>query len=175
MADASSGKTPDRSVTIILIGIFKLIKALLLVCVAVTAFHLVNKDIGETIERWAKMFRVDPGNKYLQIAISHAFNISPKKLELVGVVTLIYAAMFGTEGTGLLLGRRWAEYMTVFTTAGLMPLEVYEIIKHVNALKIATLVINAAAVVYLVIRLWVKPGPSPSADSPDPASSAAVS
>ena len=147
-------KTPDRSVTLILIGIFKLLKALLLICVAITAFHLVNKDLSESIEHAARVLRVDPGNRYVQIAISHALHISPKKLQLVGIVGLIYAAMFGTEGTGLLLGKRWAEYMTVITTAGLMPIEIYEIVKHVNAVKIATLVINAAAVVYLVIRVW---------------------
>jgi uncharacterized membrane protein (DUF2068 family) len=141
-------------VTLILIGVFKLLKALLLVCVAITAFHLVNKDLSESIEHAAKVLRVDPGNRYVQIAISHTLNISPKKLELVGVVALIYAAMFGTEGTGLLLGKRWAEYMTIITTAGLMPVEIYEIVKHASAIKIATLVINAAAVVYLVIRLW---------------------
>jgi uncharacterized membrane protein (DUF2068 family) len=147
-------KPPDRSVTIILIGVFKLLKALLLICVAITAFHLVNRDLSETIEHAAKLLRVDPGNRYVQIAISHALNVSPKKLELVGVVALIYAAMFGTEGTGLLLGKRWAEYMTIITTAGLMPVEIYEIIKHVSAIKIITLLINAAAVVYLVIRVW---------------------
>ncbi len=154
MPKSADSKSPDRSVAIILIGIFKLLKALLLVCIAIGAFHLVNKDLGDTIEHWARALRVDPGNKYVQAAISHALNISPKKLELVGVVAMVYAGMFGTEGTGLLLGKKWAEYMTIITTAGLMPIEIYEIAKHANAIKIATLVINAAAVVYLVIRVW---------------------
>jgi uncharacterized membrane protein (DUF2068 family) len=147
-------KRADRSVAIVLIGIFKLLKALLLILLSITAFHLVNKDLGETFEHWSRELGLRPGNRYVQVAISHALNISPKKLELVGVVTLIYAGMFGTEGTGLLMGKRWAEYMTVITTAGLMPLEIYEIVKRVNGFKIATLAINAAAVVYLVIRLW---------------------
>jgi uncharacterized membrane protein (DUF2068 family) len=141
-------------VAIILIGIFKLLKSLLLLGVSITAFHLVNKDLGDTIEQWAKELRLAPGNHYVQLAISHALNVSPKKLELVGTVTLIYAGMFGTEGVGLLMGKRWAEYMTVITTAGLLPLEIYEVAKRVNAVKIITLLINVAAVVYLVIRLW---------------------
>jgi uncharacterized membrane protein (DUF2068 family) len=147
-------KPADRSVTIILIGIFKLLKALLLICVSITAFHLVNKDLADAIVRWAMDLRVDPGNKFVQKAIYHTLNISPKKLEVVGVVTLIYAGMFGTEGTGLLLGKRWAEYMTIITTSGLLPLEIFEIVKHANGIKIATLLINIAAVVYLVVRLW---------------------
>jgi uncharacterized membrane protein (DUF2068 family) len=150
-------KPADRSVTILLIGIFKLLKALCLVLIAVTAFHLVNKDLGQTIERWAIELHLDPGGKLVRRAISHALNISPKKLELVGVVTLIYAGLFGTEGVGLLLGKRWAEYMTIITTGLLMPLEIYEILKHANFWKIATLVINAAAVVYLIVRIWKAP------------------
>jgi uncharacterized membrane protein (DUF2068 family) len=165
LSESAKPKSPDRSVAIILIGIFKLLKALLLVCVAITAFHLVNKDLGDTIEHWARELRVDPGNKYVQAAISHALNISPKKLELVGVVTLIYAGMFGTEGTGLLLGKKWAEYMVIITTAGLMPIEVYEIVKHASVIKIATLAINAAAVIYLVIRVWNMRGQRRSAKS----------
>jgi uncharacterized membrane protein (DUF2068 family) len=154
---AMGSKSADRSVAIILIGVFKLLKALLLVCVSITAFHLVNKDLGDTIERWARELRVDPGNHFVQSAISHALNVSPRKLELVGAVALIYAGMFGTEGVGLLLGKRWAEYMTVITTAGLLPLEIFEIVKKTNGVKIATLIINVAAVVYLVIRLWNAP------------------
>ena len=162
-------KSADRSVTIILIGIFKLLKSLLLICVSVAAFHLVNKNLADTLEHLAREIGLRPGNRYVQAGITHALNISPKKLEIVGVVTLIYAAMFGTEGTGLLMGKRWAEYMTVITTAGLMPIEIYEIVKHVNALKIATLVINAAAVIYLVVRLWFVPKAENASEAPMPA------
>jgi len=154
---AMGSKSADRSAAIILIGVFKLLKALLLVCVSITAFYLVHKNLGDTIPQWVKDLRIDPGNRYVQLAISHALNISPKKLELVGTVALIYAGMFGTEGVGLLMGKRWAEYMTVITTAGLLPLEIFEIVKKTNGVKIATLIINVAAVVYLVIRLWNAP------------------
>jgi uncharacterized membrane protein (DUF2068 family) len=58
-----------------------------------------------------------------------------------------------TEGVGLLLRKRWAEYFTIITTAGLIPLELYELAKHVTAAKIAILIINIAIVVYLVVRV----------------------
>jgi uncharacterized membrane protein (DUF2068 family) len=150
---SSVAKPADRSITLVLIGLFKLFKALLLIIVAVTAFHLVNKDLTATIEGLAARLHLDPGNKYVRVAISRALNISPKKLELVGTITLVYAGLFATEGVGLLLGKRWAEYMTIITTSGLLPLEIYELFHKPGWVKAITLLINVAAVVYLVLRV----------------------
>ena len=148
---------PDRSVVIVLIAIFKLLKALALICIGIGAFRLVGKDLNDTLEHWANSIRVDPNNKYLQKALSHTLNVSSEKLKFVGVATFVYAAMFGTEGTGLMLGKRWAEYMTILTTALLLPLEIYEIAHHSNWIKVATLVLNVLAVIYLIVRLrWMK-------------------
>jgi uncharacterized membrane protein (DUF2068 family) len=69
------------------------------------------------------------------------------------VGTFVYAALLLTEGTGLLLRKRWAEYFTIITTAGLIPLEVYEISRHLTAAKVVVLLINVAIVLYLVARV----------------------
>ena len=53
----------------------------------------------------------------------------------------------------LILRRRWAEYLTIITTGGLLPLEVYEINKHITWIKIGVLLVNIAIVVYLVARV----------------------
>ncbi len=147
-------KKRDRSAVIVLIAIFKLLKAVALLCVGIGAFRLAGKDLNETLERWANSFRVDPHNKYLQELLSHSLHVSKDKLRFVGVATFIYAGMFGTEGVGLMLGKRWAEYMTILTTSLLLPLEIYEICHHSNWVKVATLVINALAVIYLIVRVW---------------------
>ena len=67
--------------------------------------------------------------------------------------TFFYAALLGIEGVGLLLRKHWAEYFTIFTTGALLPLEMYELAKHVTMVKIIVLVINAAIVWYLVVRV----------------------
>jgi uncharacterized membrane protein (DUF2068 family) len=59
----------------------------------------------------------------------------------------------GAEGIGLLLRRRWAEYLTVVATALLMPLEVYEIAQKPNALRVAVLVVNFAILIYVIVKL----------------------
>ncbi len=55
----------------------------------------------------------------------------------------------------MILRKRWAEYLTVITTALLLPLEVYEIARgHHLAVKIIILVLNVAILLYLIGRLW---------------------
>lgn len=49
-------------------------------------------------------------------------------LYVVAVAAIIYALLEGTEGIGLAMRRRWAEYLTVIATGVLIPYEVYEVI-----------------------------------------------
>jgi uncharacterized membrane protein (DUF2068 family) len=67
--------------------------------------------------------------------------------------TFFYAALLGIEGIGLLLRKRWAEYFTIITTGALLPLEGYELARHVTMVKVIVLLVNAAIVWYLVVQV----------------------
>ncbi len=54
---------------------------------------------------------------------------------------------------GLARKQVWTEYLTTIITASFVPLEVYEIVEHGSALKIAAIGVNLAIGVYLVLRL----------------------
>ena len=135
------------------IALFKLIKGLLLAAIGIGAIKLLHRDVAATLMRWADILRVDPENKFIHRLLTRAFSVSPQQLKAASVGTFIYAALLLTEGIGLLLRKRWAEYFTIVTTAGLIPLEVFEISKHATAAKIVVLTVNAAIVVYLVVRV----------------------
>jgi uncharacterized membrane protein (DUF2068 family) len=55
------------------------------------------------------------------------------------------------EAVGLWRQRRWAEYLTLIATSALLPLEVYELVRGITALKVVALVVNLAIVVYLLV------------------------
>lgn len=149
---------PQRhSNTLLLIALFKLFKGIALLAVGIGALRLVHKDIARTTARWVALLRVDPQNHYVHALLVRAFNINPHQLKALSAGTFIYAALLLTEGTGLLLRKRWAEYFTIITTGGLIPLEVYELAKHVTIAKTAVLLVNVAIVVYLVLRVRRKP------------------
>jgi uncharacterized membrane protein (DUF2068 family) len=79
--------------------------------------------------------------------------VDDRKLKALSVGTFFYSGLFLTEGTGLALRKRWAEYLTIVSTASLLPIEIYELVKQVSALKIIVLLANIAIVVYLVIEV----------------------
>jgi uncharacterized membrane protein (DUF2068 family) len=84
-------------------------------------------------------------------------NIPPNRIKELGIGTFIYAALFMTEGIGLWLLKRWAEWFTVIATGSLIPIESYEIYRHPSVIKVLVLLINIAVVVYLVYRIRHRP------------------
>lgn len=76
---------------------------------------------------------------------------SENTLTLVAVGLLAYGGLQLLEGVGLWMLKRWGEYVAVVATSAFIPLEVYEVTDKPSLLKIATLVLNVAAVLYLVL------------------------
>jgi len=150
---------------ILLIGSFAILKALLLLLVAMAVHRLITGDIADTIERWVHHIRVDPNNHYLHTLIEKLTGVPRRRLHELSIGTFFYAALFLVEGVGLLLRKRWAEYLTVVTTSGLLPIEVYEVFHEPTKLKVAFLVVNVAIVAYLVRQLWIGRKPTPRVEA----------
>ena len=82
--------------------------------------------------------------------INKLFAVNSTHLRLFGLLLAAYALLEGVEAVGLWRGRRWAEYLTLVATAVLLIPEIYELSHRVSALKIVTLVVNLAVVLYLL-------------------------
>ena len=78
--------------------------------------------------------------------------LTPGKLLVIGVLALLYGGLELTESTGLLLRRRWAEYLVVIATGFGIPIELLELSRHVTAIKLGVTVVNVAVLVYFVMR-----------------------
>ena len=146
-------KARESTKTLLFIALFKLFKGLLLVAVGIGALELLHRDVAETVGHWVNLLRVDPDNRLIHAFLARVLGVSPDQLKALSAGTFVYASLLLTEGTGLLLRKRWAEYFTIITTGGLIPLEVYETIKHLTPVKIGILIVNIAIVVYLVMRV----------------------
>lgn len=138
---------------IYLIAAFKLVKALLLIAVGVGALSMLHKDVASEALDFINSIRIDPDNRYIHSALEKLVAVDDHRLKEIGLGTFIYAAILVTEGVGLALRKRWAEYFTIIITASFIPVEVYEIVKHTTVTKAMVLGVNIAAVVYLILRL----------------------
>jgi uncharacterized membrane protein (DUF2068 family) len=146
-------KSKSHSRGLMLIAVFKLLKGFVLLAVAIGALHLLHRDVAAEADHWINAFQVDPHNRFILWLLAKLPMVDDRKLKELSVGTFIYSAVFLTEGIGLALHKRWAEYFTIITTSSFLPLEVYEIIRHSTIAKGLALVINIAVVIYLVREL----------------------
>jgi uncharacterized membrane protein (DUF2068 family) len=125
---------------------------------AIGVLHLLHRDVGDMLEHWFNKLRIDPENRYAASLLSKAGVLNDKRLEVASALTFCYSAMFLTEGVGLFLEKRWAEWFSVIATASFIPIEIFEVCKHVSPVKIILVVANMAIVGFLIYRLR-KPAP----------------
>lgn len=152
-------KSQAHSRGLMWIAAFKLLKGVILLALGIGVLHLLHKDVAALADHWINAFRVDPHNRYLHWMLAKMPMVDDRKLRELSVGTFIYSAIFLTEGTGLALSKRWAEYFTIITTSSLLPLEMYEIVRHATIPKVVALVINLVVVAYLVRELRRYPKP----------------
>jgi uncharacterized membrane protein (DUF2068 family) len=145
-----------RDVGVTVIAVAKLCKVVVLVTIGVMALSLANHDAPTTLHRWAKMVGIHPTSRHLHRLIEQIAGTSHGKLHTITIASFVYAAVFAVEGIGLWLQRRWGEWLSVVITSSFMPFELYEMIHEPHWPRIVALVLNAAAVVYLVVRLRAK-------------------
>ncbi len=137
------------------IALFKLVKAGLLIALGVGALSLVHdRDTAGTLRHVVAELRIDPKNRFIHGAIARLSGLDARRLAELGVGTFVYAAVFLTEGTGLLFRKRWAEYLTILVTTSFIPFEVYEMVHAPSVLKAVGIAVNTLIVGYLARVLW---------------------
>lgn len=142
-----------------LIAAFKLLKGFALLGVGIGALKLLHKDMAEVVEQWVNIFRVDPHNHFIHSLLVKLAILDERRLKELSIGTFIYSGLFLTEGAGLALRKRWAEYFTIITTSSLLPLEIYELARRASIWKGLALLINLAVVAYLIFELRRYPEP----------------
>lgn len=140
----------EHSRGLLLIGLFKLSKALLSILLGIGALKLVHHDLAVVVLRVSDVLRIDPESRVVALLMSKADLIGAPQLRHFSALTFTYAAICLVEGTGLMLEKRWAEYFTVSLTVLALPWECFELSKEVTAVRIALLIINLVVLAYLV-------------------------
>lgn len=149
--------TALRQATILrILAVERLVRAVLLgVAVwAVLAFRQSQDSIQAAVARDLPAFR-SVGIHVDQLALvrdlQKALDEAPGRLALIAALLAGYALLEVVEGIGLWLLKRWGEYFAVIATTIFLPLEVRELLRGITFTRAAAFVINAAAVVYLLL------------------------
>jgi uncharacterized membrane protein (DUF2068 family) len=149
----SSGRgrspSPEHRRGLLLIGLFKLSKALLSIALGVGALKLLHHDIAAVVLRAVDVLRIDPESRLVGLLLLKADLIGATQLRHFSLLTFGYAALCLIEGTGLMLEKHWAEYFTLTLTILALPWECFELYKEFTTPRITLLLVNLVVLAYL--------------------------
>jgi uncharacterized membrane protein (DUF2068 family) len=141
------------------LAIERLLRALVLILGAVVVFKFrssretmraaFDKDLP-LLRPFADQLGWDIDRSKLVHLAGEAFDLSNTTLLGIGIGILAYAGLQVIEAVGLWLVKRWGEYFAVVATSIFLPLEIYELTEKITVLRVGALVINIAAVIWLV-------------------------
>jgi uncharacterized membrane protein (DUF2068 family) len=142
-----------------LLAVERIAKGLLILgmAFAVLRFESAQASLRELFERdlpaakpLADAFHYDLDNSPVVTTIRHVLTMQHSTLRMVALGLTAYALVGIIEGVGLWLMKRWGEYFAVVATGAFLPLEIYELIERVTVIRVGALVINLAALAYLL-------------------------
>ena len=144
-------RRPERVRFLKLIAIFKILQGVLLLALGFSLFFLNSRTVWlEQISDWADeelLLHHSRAVMYLLNKLQDA--LAEGQLRVTGLLAFFYAAVLFTEGFGVYFQKRWAEFLMVFATGALIPLEVRHIWHRPTAAAIIILVVNCFIVWFL--------------------------
>jgi uncharacterized membrane protein (DUF2068 family) len=149
---AQLGSKDANAKGLLIVGLFKLSKALFFAALGFGALHLVHHDLGDLVMRVAEALRMTSESRIVNFAMERADLVGHHQLREASMLSFGYAGLCLIEGTGLVMRRVWAEYFTVVLTVMGLPWESYELMHRFTWLKVGLLAINLLVLAYL---LWV--------------------
>ncbi len=133
------------------IAAFKFSQAITLIGVALAAFQLLRPEIARLVQNWVDTLPIASEQTAVEHFVGWTMGLAPHQVMGIGFGALLYALLFLVEGIGLWRKKAWAEWLTVIATGLPIPLEIWEVTRHVSPLGVAALVANVA-VVWLLMR-----------------------
>ena len=131
------------------IAIFEALKGSIILLAGVGLMSLVHKDAQAAAEEIVRQFHLNPASRYPHIFLDAAASLSSGKLWLLAGGAFLYAAIRFSEAYGLWHERAWAEWLGAVSGTFYLPIEVYELMRGVNILKVSLLVLNIGIVAFL--------------------------
>jgi uncharacterized membrane protein (DUF2068 family) len=136
---------------------FKFLQAATLIVAGLGAFGLMNEGVSDGAQEWLERLALGNGHRIAVAAATRTLPFliaaTPRHFGAIGTGAFLYALVFLAEGIGLWRGKRWAEYLTIAVTTSLLPFEVVAVYHRLTVVRVATLAVNVAVVVYLVWQL----------------------
>ena len=161
---------PQRRVRYLkIIALFKIAKGLLLSVFGVSLLILNARDIWiNKISDWIDA-EILLGHSHVVMMILGKLQdvLAGGKLRAAGFLMLFYCGILLTEGVGVYLQKRWAEFLMIFATAALIPLEVRHLWYRPSIGALVLVLANCFIVWFLYVVLRRDDGEKGRARTPE--------
>src|SRR5437588_7185084 len=109
-----------------IIALFKIFKGVLLFLLGFSLLFLNGRPVWlDQISDWADDQLLLHHSKAVVFLLNKLQDmLSGGALRATGILALFYCAVLFTEGIGVYLQKRWAEFLMIFATGALIPLEI---------------------------------------------------
>jgi|SRR5581483_5416564 uncharacterized membrane protein (DUF2068 family) len=135
--------------TLYVIGGFKVLKGLLFVIVAITAYNLSDNDLPSDFQNLLHVLRFNPERKFWSDLAVKVGNLTEREVVQFAVGSLIYSFFSLFEGVGLLYRIKWIGYLAIGESAFFIPIEVHHLVNKYSRSVLVILIINVCIVWYL--------------------------
>ena len=135
------------------VAVFEAFKGLLAVLAAGGLFYYIPRDLRYVVVELVGRLHLNAGKSYPNVFLRVVEDASNTQLWLIAALVVVYAAVRLTEAYGLWSGRKWAEWLAAVSGGIYIPLEIYEISRHVTWVRIAALILNVAIVAFMIFAL----------------------
>ena len=135
------------------IGLIKLAKAALLVATSYGLYRLHKAGTVDQLYDWLYSLTDSFERRLLERALDWLDSLGSDRIQNIFLATSAYTALIIAEGTGLMLRKTWAEWLTVIASAWLIPFELWHLFfgTHHNTIAVlAATTLNVVIVIYLV-------------------------
>ena len=136
------------------VAILEGMKGLVVLGAGLGVLSLVHRDVQGLADKVVQHFHLNPASRYPHLFLEAAAQVTDAGLWLVALTALVYALARFVEAYGLWYRRRWAQWFALVTAALYVPIESYELLQGVTAVKAIVFLVNVAIVVFLSRVLW---------------------
>jgi len=138
-----------RAPTLYLIIAFKLIKGLLLVGAAITAYTLSDNILPDEFRKVLAFLHLDPGTRFFRHVATALATITERDALVFAGLTLFYSLFSLVEGIGMIFRISWAGWLAIGESAFFVPIEINSMVKDFKPTIFFILLLNIAILWYL--------------------------
>lgn len=145
-----SKAAPQRAPTLYAIIAIKLLKGMLLVSAAVTAWVLSDNVLPDEFKKVIMWLHLDPANEFFKNLSVQLARVTENDALAFAGMTLLYSLFSLVEGVGLIFRVTWCGWLAIGESIFFIPIEVNSLAKRVTVQVFVILVINVVIVWYLL-------------------------